>query len=66
MLLVPAQPGALDRIALEYGDDVEHEDVGNVEADGNVYKPPDLATGEDTQVEAENGYLGQPDCGEVE
>lgn len=66
MLLVPAEPGALDRVALEYRDDVEHEDVANVEADGDVYKPPNLAAGEHAQVEAENGYLGHPNRGEVE
>ena len=62
---MPAIPGSADRITLEDGDYVEHEDVAHVEADGNVYKPPDLATREHAQVKAENGDLRQPDCAEV-
>lgn len=61
MLLIPAQPGSLDWLTLEDGDDVEHEDVGNVETDCHKYKSPDLAAGKDTQVEAENRYLRQSD-----
>lgn len=63
---IPSQPRARDRCALEDGDRDEGARGGSGQAHDDVDAHPEGLLGEDTQVEAQDGDLGEEDNNEIE